>query len=328
MILDRWDPRSFAAAVRSREPVDLRVADLGDWRPEEVVPLCHAVDGERVGRERSGGSGGAVRPAPRSGGGEPVSRPELRRWLAPGARPELRDRARVTVVIPCSRGTPAGLAALLGQDEPVEVRLLWNGGPAPVVPRGVQVERVPWLGHGRTRQAAVVGVTTPYVLFTVDDAIPLGAGFVRTLVDALEPGPEAVWARQVPWPDCSRRTRDGLRAWCPASGDAPATRLDHVCALHRTALLRGDPLDDVPIAEDWAWGRRHRCALVVDAPVLHSHAPSLRGSYRRTRDIHRVLAAFGESGPVTTLDMLRALPRAVGDRDAVGELVGQWRVGW
>lgn len=301
MILERWDPRSLATAVRSREPVDLQLADLGDWRPEEVVPLCHAVDGR------------AVR-----------SRPEWRRWLAPGARPQRRDRARVTVVIPCSRGTPAGLAALLAQDEAVEVRILWNGGPAPVVPRGVQVERVAWLGHGRTRQAAVVGVTTPYVLFTVDDAIPLGAGFVRTLVDALEAGPDAVWARQVPWPDCSRRTRDRLRAWCPASGDVPTTRLDHVCALHRTALLRADPLDEVPIAEDWAWGRRHRCGLVIDAPVLHSHAPSLRGSYRRTRDIHKVLA---DREPVTTLAMLRGLPRAVGDRDALGELVGQWRAG-
>ncbi len=301
MILHSWDRHAFAKALRQGHPVDLRATDLGGadpWRPEEVVPLCHD-----------------------------ASAPAWRRWLAPGARPRRRERPRVSVVIPCSRGTPVGLSALLGQDEPVLVRLLWNGGAAPRAPSGVQVERVPWRGHGSTRQAAVAGVTTEYTLFTVDDAIPQGAGFVRTLVDALEGGGhDAVWARQVPWPDASLRTRDRLRAWCPPGGEAPATRLDHVCALHRTGLLRADPLDDVPIAEDWAWGARHRCCLVAEAPVLHSHAPSLRGSYRRTRDIHRVLASHGEGGGVTTASMLAALPRALADRDALGELLGQWRV--
>ncbi|MFM8358546.1 MAG: hypothetical protein ACKOET_08300, partial [Verrucomicrobiota bacterium] len=59
----------------------------------------------------------------------------------------------------------------------------------------------------------------PYVLLTVDDAMPLGAGFVRTLVEVLERGGyDAVTARQVPWP--------GSDAIPPASNpwSAPCSR--------------------------------------------------------------------------------------------------------
>lgn len=296
MRLEIWDPRRMAAALRSGDPVDLRTTRCGDGVPAEIAPLCHAV-------------------------------PEAwAAWLPPPARPSGRTAARVTVVVPSNRGAPLGALGWLAQDEPVDLRVLWNGaGGAPAVP-GATVSRVPWLGHGRTRQAALDGVTTPYVLFSVDDAVPLGAGFVRTLVEALEGSDaDAVWARQVPWPDASRRTRDRLRAWCPPSGVVPPTRLDHVCALHRTSLLRADPLDDVPIAEDWAWGRRHRCALVPGAPVLHSHAPALRGSFARTRAIHGVMRRAGpEPARVGAAALLRALPGALPDRDALGELLGQY----
>lgn len=299
MRLSRWEPRRLADALRGGIPVELGTTACGEWRAEEVAPLCHAV-------------------------------PEVwQDWLAPAARPSGRGTPRVTVLIPSNRGAPVGLRALLAQDEAVDVRVLWNGaGPAPDVP-GASVARVPWNGHGRTRQQAVDGVRTEYVLYTVDDALPLGAGFVRTLVEHLEAtGADAVWARQVPWPDASVRTRDRLRAWCPASGQAPATRLDHVCALHRTALLRADPLDDVPIAEDWRWGLRHRCALVPHAPVLHSHAPALRASFQRTRAIHAVRRAAGEAAPLDGPgELLRALPGALRDRDALGELLGQYAAG-
>jgi hypothetical protein len=187
------------------------------------------------------------------------------------------------------------------------------------------------MGHGRTRQDAVAAIDTEYVLFTVDDALPLGAGFVRTMVEHLEQsGADAVWARQVAWPDASRRTRDRLRVWCPTSGAVPSTRLDHVCALHRTASLRADPLDAVPTAEDWLWGLRHRTALVVDAPVLHSHSTSFIASFTRTEQIHRVMLAAGAAPAATpaalngAAKLLRALPKALLDRDALGELLGQY----
>lgn len=297
MIARGWDPAALSRALRSGEPVDYRGDELGPCIVPELAPLCHA-----------------------------VSEPGWARWSAPGARPGRVREARVTVVIPCARGTPAGLDGWLGQDEPVDVLLLWNAGPRPAAPGGVTVERVAWLGHGRTRQAGVEQVRTPYVVFSVDDARPLGAGFVRTMVEALEGRSlDAAWARQVPWPDCTRRTRERLRAWCPASGEVPTTRLDHVCALHRVEALRADPLDDVAIAEDWAWGRRHRCGLVVDAPVLHSHAPGVRASFHRTRAIYAEMARAGEDARCSTAQVVRALPGALSDRDALGELLGQWR---
>ncbi len=295
MRLSRWDPNRLSRALRAREPVTLATADIGDWLPAEIVPLCHAVE-----------------------------RPEWQAWLAPPARPNPRPEARVTVVIPAWRAAPLALRALRAQDEPVDIRVAWNGQlQAPEMPEAT-VQNVAWLGHGRTRQAALAGITTPYVLFLVDDATPLGAGFVRTMVEHLEQGYDAVWARQIAWPDATRRARNRLRDWCPAEGPVPETRLDHVCALHRISLLRVDPLDDVPIAEDWAWGRRHRCGLVAGAPVLHSHRPSFRGSFRRTRAIHGVLRAAGEPATVGGVgDLLRALPGCALDRDALGELLGQ-----
>ncbi len=296
MILDRWRPQQFAEALRTGEPVDLRITACGDWLPAEVAPLCHTVPAEWA------------------------------RWSAPAARPAGRTSPRVTVVIPAMRGAPIGIRSLCAQDEPVAIRVLWNGPKAaPILPEA-SVSRVRWRGHGPTRQDSIADIDTEYVLFTVDDALPLGAGFVRTLVEHLErSSADAVWARQIPWPDAGRRTRDRLRAWCPISGEVPATRLDHVCALHRTDALRADPLDAAPIAEDWLWGQRHRCALVVDAPVLHSHPPALRASFQRTQQLHRVMMQSGAAPTVpTAATLLRALPGVIGDRDALGELLGQY----
>lgn len=300
MLLDRWDAARFERAVQQSDPVDLRTAELDGHRPEQVVPLCHA-----------------------------VHEPAWRRWLAPAASPGRCSAPRVTVIIPTATRVPVGIPALLAQDEPVLIHVLWNGpGATPDIP-GARVRRVAWRGHGATRQESLSHVETDLVMFLVDDATPLGAGFVRTLVEGLEgTGADAVWARQVPWPSASRRIRERLSAWCPSDGAAPVGRLDHVCALHRASILRKDPLDDVPIAEDWLWGRRHVCALVAGAPVLHSHPAGLRRSYARTRDIHRVLRANGEPAVFTGLGgLFRALPRVLPDRDGLGELLGQWAAG-
>ncbi|MFZ5479724.1 MAG: glycosyltransferase [Myxococcota bacterium] len=233
-------------------------------------------------------------------------------WLPPPACP---SDLKVTAVIPASRHRPIGLAALEAQDCEVEVLVLANGAYG----EGV---RVPWRGHGRTRQVGVELAEHPYVLFTVDDAIPLGAGFVRTLVEALEEGGhDAVFARQVPWPTSDPVTRARLRRWTPPDGPGEAT-LDNVAALYRKQALLDDPFDAVDIAEDWAWGRRHRVGYVPRATVVHAHARRFLSAYRRTRDLHRVI----DAPKVDAATMVRALPSTVG-RDfpgAVGELLGQY----
>jgi hypothetical protein len=241
--------------------------------------------------------------------------PGLERWLPPAARP---GGPAVTAVIPASRHRPIGLAALEAQDVPIELLVLANGAYT----EGV---RVPWTGHGRTRNVGVALASHPYVLFTVDDALPLGAGFVRTLVEALEAGGyDAVYARQIPWPTSDAVTRARLRRWTPPAGVGEGG-LDNVAALYRRSALVADPFDPVDIGEDWLWGRRHRVGYVPAAPVVHAHPRRFLSLFRRTRDLHRVIDAPRVDAPT----LLRALPSTVG-RDfpgALGELLGQFVAG-
>lgn len=289
--LDRAGLRALEAALRAEEPV-LLAGTRGARVPlDEVVPLCHG-----------------------------VVEPELAEWLPPAAAGG--SGLAVSVVIPTHRHAPIGLAALQGQDVEIELIVLANGDYTAGI-------RVPWEGHGRTRQRGVELASHPYVLFTVDDARVLGAGMVRTMVEALEAGGyDAVVARQIPWPTASEVTRARLRAWTPPGREVvPSPMLDNVCALYRRSALLADPFDAVPIAEDWHWGRRHRIGYVPTAPVLHSHARALRSTFTRTRDEHRERIAAGEAPRVPDLaSLLRAAPSTLGRdvRGALGELLGQY----
>ena len=282
--------RALERAVRTGAPVVYAAPDVDAGPPaDELVPLCHGVED---------GS--------------------LARWLPPAARPG--GGIKVSVVIPASRGRPIGLAALAAQDLETELIVLANG-------RWREGVVVPWEGHGRTRQRGVLLASHPYVFFTVDDALPLGAGFLRTLVEGLEAGGyDAVLARQLPWPTSDPVTRARLRGWTPAEGRGAAT-LDNVAALYRRSALLADPFDDVPIAEDWRWGRRHRYGYVAGAAVVHAHPRRFRALYARTRDLHRQFLATGEAARVPDLaTFLRAAPSVVGRdlRGGLAELCGQW----
>lgn len=301
MRLDRLDAaglRALEDAVRAGEPVALGEGACEALprgiAADEVVPLCHAVEDAA-----------------------------LARWLPPAARPG--SGLAASVVLPSSRGRPLGIAALEAQDVAVELLVLANGEQT----EGI---RVPWRGHGPTRQLGVEMARHPYVAFTVDDAVPLGAGWLRTLIEALEAGGyDAVFARQVPWPTSDPVTRARLRAWTPPDeGHRAVDRHDHVAAVYRRETLLRDPLPDLPIAEDWHWGRRHRIGYVATAPVVHAHERRFLPLYRRTRDIHRERVRGGEAPAVPSVAaLLRALPGVVG-RDApgaLGELLGQWVAG-
>ena len=152
------DRRTLETALRDGQSVALRLDQLPRDRPaDELVPLVDRLHCRDAGLDRS-----------------------LRPLLAPPARAGRRHR--VTAVIPCSRGTPLGLAALRAQDCVLDVLVLANGD---VPAQGDRVLQVPWEGHGTTRQRGVEAASGDYVLFTVDDALPRGAGVVSTLVEAL-----------------------------------------------------------------------------------------------------------------------------------------------
>lgn len=310
------DRASMAEAIRRGEPVrfELDGPVPRGVRLDEIAPLCYSAHAK-----------------------DPKDQRVLDAFAPPPGRPG--HPARVTAIIPCSRGKPVGVHALHKQDLPVRVIVLSNGPNGPDRVPGAEVIKVAWEGHGTTRQKALRYVADPYVFFTVDDAIPLGAGFLRTLVEALDSGEwDAVTARQVPWPDADRVTADTLRRWTPAGHRVvPFPQTDHVATLYRTETLRHKPLPDVPIAEDACWSQGRRVGYVPHAPTLHAHARDPRTLYRRNRDIHAELVAMGVPPTVPGLGtVVGALPgivrpSLVGQRgewqNQIAELIGQWRGG-
>lgn len=316
MELSRLGPRElrrFREALERGEPVHLRLEGPlpRGIRLDELAPLCASATAA-----------------------DPHTQAALDAFRAPPARPGRAER--VTAVIPTNRGAPAGLRALREQDMEVRVLLVSNGeGPERV--NGADVVRVPWEGHGATRQHAVERwVEDEYVLMTVDDAIPLGRGFVRSLVEALEVGPwDAVVARQIPWPDADPVTRKAVRDWTPAGQKVcAAPQVDNVCTLYRTATLRAHPLPDVEIAEDLWWSRGKRVGYAPLSPVLHSHARSAGHLWSRTVAIHAERVKAGDEPTVRSIaGVVAALPGVVKPMldagpaegaNQVAELVGQW----
>jgi hypothetical protein len=180
-------------------------------------------------------------------------------------------------------------------------------------------------------------VAEPYVLFTVDDAVPCGAGFVRTLVEGLEAsGADAIVARQVPWPDADAVTRARLRRWTPPGTQVVAfPQCDHVATLYRTETLRRWPLPDVPTAEDLWWSRERNVVLCPLAVVVHSHPRRASALYTRNRDIHSERVRMGLAATVGSLANVGASlpgvfrPLLRGDvqeaANLVAELLGQWQ---
>lgn len=206
-------------------------------------------------------------------------------------------REDVTVVIPTHRQVPIGLSAWRMQTE--NILILQNGTFAQEL-EGVRVQNVPWKGHGATRQGAIAMIQTPYVFFTVDDAIPM-SGVLSALVTALSSGKwDAVVARQIPFPTADLRTRDDLHRWTPhASGVYPVPQTDHVGTLYRTDDLRHHPIPDVSIAEDSHWSVGKQIACVPEAILVHSHPRNIRGVMTREFKIHRELIRLGGSPPLT-----------------------------
>jgi len=317
--LKNADRKAIAEALRVGESVELFLSEkLGrgsraqrNLRLDEIVPLCASADSD-----------------------DPDLKEHMDRCRAPAAgdrRPET-----VTVVIPTHRRVPLGVPALSSQDMDVRIIVLSNGeGPTEV--DGAEVQRVEWLGHGATRAAVLDDIDSEFVFFTVDDAIPMGDGFLRTLVEGLESGLwDAAVARQIPWPDADAVTSSRLRRWTPPGSQVIAmSQTDHVGTLYRTETLRKFPLPAVPIAEDAWWSQGRDVAYVPMAPILHSHAREVGALFRRNRDIHEQLIAMGQQPAVPSFAaLLAAVPGTIRPALTVGpnewinqlaELAGQWR---
>ena len=174
--------------------------------------------------------------------------------LSPLSKEDVSSSPRlseVTVVIPTNRKQVAGLHAFSKQVE--KILILSNGEGQLWFPRAETI-RTRWEGHGETRAKALQYIDTPYVFFSVDDAIPLAA-MMNTLMVEMKRGEwDALCPRQIPWPDAHPITRRRLHEWMPYR-EAPyiIPQVDHVGTLYKTAVLRQSPIPPVPIAEDAWW---------------------------------------------------------------------------
>jgi hypothetical protein len=317
--LDHRERERMHQALVEGEPIALELwsPPAPEVRLDDIVPLCHSV---RTWDKQLTASLEAFLPPP----------------AAPG------NTAKVSVIIPSHRQVPIGLRALAAQDLEVEL-LVVDNGPRPLNGPELaeaRVLRTPWLGHGLTRQRAVEQASGDYVFFTVDDAIPCGAGFLRCLIEALEDGGyDAVSARQLPWPDSDPVTTRRLRAWTPPGRrHRTAEQVDHVAALYRRATLLEQPLPAVPIAEDLRWSEGRRVGYQPTAPVVHAHDRHPFALFHRTRAIHAQHIAAGEPprvpGPLHALRAAPSLVRPVLEAgpaellNHAAELLGQLAASW
>lgn len=189
-------------------------------------------------------------------------------------------------------------------------------------------------GHGRTRNLGVESCRGDYVVLIVQDALPVGPGWLRELVAPLRTDPRVAgtYARQRPRPDASAVTKGNLEAWLAASPEArrsylrepldalpPHERMrvcviDNVCSCLRREVWEQLPYGDVAIAEDLDWGRKVVAAgfhLVYTpaAQVVHSHERSAWYELRRGISVHRELQRLFE---LETIQSLPALATSVG----------------
>lgn len=210
--------------------------------------------------------------------------------------------------------------------------------------------------HGLVRSALVAEARSPLVALFSQDAVPLGAGYLRALAAPFDD--ERVWgamARQVPRPGADPGVVATLARWTPdgptevrgpdhPAGPLARARFDNVGSMVRRGAVRSLPFPPRPFGEDLAWGAAvleagGHLAYVPGAVVEHHHDAGLRETYARHRVSHR--QAAGEFGQVAVPDLRSAarawLAGSVGDlRDGglgwslrggprrAAALLGQW----
>ncbi len=189
--------------------------------------------------------------------------------------------------------------------------------------------------HGKTRNLGVARSGGEIVVMLVQDALPQGEGWLRSLVAPFghDPSIAGVFARQIPCAEASALTRRQLAAWVAAQAEARVVRVpdrahydtlaplerfrlcafDNVCAAFRRSAWERCPFAEMPIAEDLAWGREillagQGLAYAPDAVVEHSHDRSAWYELKRTWVLHQQLHRLFDVRTIPTLGhLLRAV---------------------
>lgn len=210
--------------------------------------------------------------------------------------------------------------------------------------------------HGLVRTALVEAATAPLVALFSQDAVPIGAAYLATLVACFDDARViGAYARQVARPNADPLQIATLSRWTPpptgpdsepqvrhladASLDAlppteriAAARFDNVGSMVRRDALLELPFPARPFGEDLAWGAAalragHALAYAPGAAVEHSHPPTLRGTFARHRVAHRQAASeFGlrtvPSLPAAAMALALGLPGDLRDGGATWAIRG------
>jgi rhamnosyltransferase len=259
----------------------------------------------------------------------------------------------ISIVIPVRDGG-AGLRRLLeavqGQkvDDEIEIVVIDSGSTdgSQELARscGAQVHEIPpgEFNHGATRNLGAELARGETIVFTVDDALPVGERWLEALTAPLrdENRLAGTYSRQVAQDDAPPHQRYYVefrfgptarlqRAARPADLTVGTILFSNVSSAIRRSVLERFPLpDDVMIAEDLAWCGRvllegYEVAYVPESVVRHSHRYTLGGVFRRFFD-QGVAAEHSVLGPGRS--SARAV-RGEGLRFVGNELRWMWRTG-
>jgi glycosyltransferase involved in cell wall biosynthesis/GT2 family glycosyltransferase len=292
----------------------------------DVEALRRALEDVTEGRLLAGARDPVPLPTPADGARELEELYRPRAGVAPHLAPA-GAAPRATVVILVKDGAPwlpALMNSLKAQDLEGGLEVLVvdsgssDGSQAIAGASGARVLHVApeSFDHGTTRNLAAREARGAIVLFLSQDALPAGPRFVRALVEALEADPRlaGAFARQVPRDDADPLTRRDLAAWVAAGPEARVVFLpettalqalsplerhrllafDDVASATRREVLLAHPFAPTRFGEDVEWAQQvlregFGICYVPSAVVVHSHARTARGLFRRNYLGHRVL---------------------------------------
>ena len=161
--------------------------------------------------------------------------------------------------------------------------------------------------HGLTRNRGAREARGDILILTVQDAVPVGRDWMRTLVSNFDdPDVAGVYCHQIPHDNCSPFLRDRLTGWVRGEG-APFVKqvespmdfwlrppldrwrtiaFDNVCSAVRRTWINQLPFVRRQFGEDITWAKsavlaRHKVVMDPRCAVAHSHDNSIWYEFRR-----------------------------------------------
>jgi rhamnosyltransferase len=187
---------------------------------------------------------------------------------------------------------------------------------------GARVHEIPpgRFNHGGARNLGAQLARGDIVVFTVDDASPVGPDWLARLTAPLrrDGAVAGAYSRQIPYEDTPPYqrfyidTRFGPTARVQRARDPSELSVDNVLFSNVASAIRRPVLEshpfatDIVIAEDLEWCARvllagHAVVYVPEAVVRHSHRYTLADAFRRYFDqgaaARRIYMARGRSSP-------------------------------